>query len=624
MAGRVYWAWVPEAEAFNPTVHNRLDERVLELSVEESEGGFATVRAVIKSPETGLLSRSQKWAHVSIEAADGTVVHLAKGRLTGFPISGGMRTVEIELICRPSDWDARLAAFAETLKVSPFYDHLFAWEVFDDPDEIIDGYAGMYACDRVSHAATLTHVLTGEKTVDLGAPIDGSVSVSFGETPKRRCVVRLSAEWEQKVWGVWLAGDQIEATFSDGYVSTLAPEALEASWWKAGDTIADNAVVQRAGLNRIYPANETAYPRSTDEIESLGVFFADANWDPNDVLKKLFVQFGIAYYEASLNISYQIDQPRKEAVEITVDSGLQDVIEGDADPIIIDIQLGDVQADLETPEWQPSTLYAVGAEVRYNGNNYTANVEHTSGTSFNADFFYRDPADGVWKQRWFREAFDNSPIGGLSGGSFFGTARGIDAIRRAIMSARAALAWSMRCVDVSFDVPVDRVLGLTTRDLATVHVPGLNGGSVTGKIKAINIRISGGSAEGGAYAYATVTIGCSAGSGVAETAGAGELLFNPSGETWDAIAFSDTSVQPQPQSLPSSPIQSITSDNEASDQIAEILSVAAADGNPVDALSDIPTTVNLTLIPLTGREPYEHSYTVNARWAGPKQIDLSL
>ena len=101
------------------------------------------------------------------------------------------------------------------------------------------------------------------------------------------------------------------------------------------------------------------------------------------------------------------------------------------------------------------------------------------------------------------------PVGGTAANVFarayFPTPRGQQSVQYGINRARAKIRMRSRAVEISWECPVEMVLGMSCRMNATVYDPRLPGGVATGKVISYGITAKGGKIRG------KVKIGCSVG-----------------------------------------------------------------------------------------------------------------
>ena len=88
---------------------------------------------------------------------------------------------------------------------------------------------------------------------------------------------------------------------------------------------------------------------------------------------------------------------------------------------------------------------------------------------------------------------------------YFPTSRGAQSVQYAINRARAKIRMRSRAVEISWECPIEMVLGMSCRMNATIYDPRLPGGVATGKVIKYGMKAKNGQFRG------SVTIGCSVG-----------------------------------------------------------------------------------------------------------------
>ena len=131
----------------------------------------------------------------------------------------------------------------------------------------------------------------------------------------------------------------------------------------------------------------------------------------------------------------------------------------------------------------------------------------------------------------FNPSFLGIPIGGteenVTARCYYPTARGEQSIQYAINRARAKIRMRSRAVEVSWDCPIEMVLGMSCRMNATIHDPRLPGGAATGKVISYGMTAKEGKIRG------HVTIGCSVGLNAFGNPNADISYTNPVFEPFD-------------------------------------------------------------------------------------------
>lgn len=208
MAGPFYFAWVSAGTAFDRTVHNVEDEQVFSLTVEQSEGDFASLEIEIRNPRVGLLTPTRKtWAWLSWDSGS-AIKPLFLGRLVGIPTSINQEIVTLVFTARPIDYVAQKAALAQSLKVFPFYDPVWiATDKLSDPDTVLEAYSALWHIDRVTHEVTVSDILVGENT----SVVTDEVLDSVAKRDAKAIIVAINDERLRflkslKTWPVFGAG----------------------------------------------------------------------------------------------------------------------------------------------------------------------------------------------------------------------------------------------------------------------------------------------------------------------------------------------------------------------------------------------------------------------------------
>lgn len=613
---QVFIAWVGDSVVFDPSVHARYDTVVLGWEIAERESEFATID--LQVPRTGtrfIPPGGFRHAHVSAEIG-GQIVHLFSGRIAKFPVSVDDHTMTIRLVGKRIDWKARLATRLAAMKVFPLYDPLFGGSG-DDLSDVMDGYTGNLQWSRTSNNPTFSHLFYGSRTVELGVPLEATVRQTG--TPKKRCVVNVAAEWEQRVSGTIDLGIAIKNSFPADKVCTLDPVGFEARWPKAGTLIGGEsgyAIIHSGLRQRAAGAGDKAF---TDQITTSAKAYQTSTGAPGTAkLKRHY------YTNPTLIASYGVAQRRVETAKIILETAVvEDEDDEQIEDIVIDVRLQDVTVDPLTPLWTPGTHYAVNSVVKFKGWSYKCLEAHVSSGNFLSDFAYLSA--GIVHWRWQLQYTDQSPIGGPDRGVYFQTPRGKKSVDRAFCMAQAALAESLRCVEVTVLVPLDRAIDIDTDCSARVYLP--EHGYVVGKVVSYRMWMNGGDAPDDGL---EVVIGFAIGTGLDHAAGAGQYWINTSGRSVDTIIYTDHGYQPMPATLSVGAVASCTVSYPADEQEEELISSAGTvpDGQPDDdprrKLPDMPTTIEISMEPLGGEDTLSHSLVIPAAhpWEGPKQIEV--
>jgi hypothetical protein len=199
---KFYFAWCDQNGNFGSSML-REDELIFSFEFQHDEGQFCELTLEIANPYSGLLAPDRKlWAWFSW--SDGTTVTpLFFGRLLGIPDDLFAEIIKIKLVAKPADYAARQIALAKTLKVLPFYDPIFidaTKDKEDDPDTVLEGYSALWHVDRITHAVTISDIITGEDgVVDFSSDevFYDSVKMTLAGAPLLMCEIEASVQWTQ-------------------------------------------------------------------------------------------------------------------------------------------------------------------------------------------------------------------------------------------------------------------------------------------------------------------------------------------------------------------------------------------------------------------------------------------
>jgi hypothetical protein len=246
-----YFAWTGAGVPFGPE-HHIEDEKVFALNLAHEEGQAATLELEIVNPRVGLLSSGrQQWMWLSWN--DGTTVHpLFYGRLAAIPDDLFAEVITLKFVARPDDFVARKIAVANTLKVRPWYDPLLVdVKAEADPDTVLEGYSKLWHVDRITHAITVSDVITGEAgTVefDEGEFFYDSLRLNIDHMPLTTVHVKASVGWHQRYTGTIDLGTKVFDTYTG--------DALLADWPMVGASLAEGWTVSRSGaMDQLEAAN---------------------------------------------------------------------------------------------------------------------------------------------------------------------------------------------------------------------------------------------------------------------------------------------------------------------------------------------------------------------------------
>lgn len=613
MAGPFYFAWVDANTAFDPEAHNVEDEKIIQFSVEQIEGEFATLSIDLRNPRIGLLATGRKvWAWLSWD--NGTdIVPLFFGRLVGLPSNIHRQIVTLQFLARPSDYGAQKEAIAAGLRELPYYDPVFiAIDKRDDPDVVLEGRTASWHIDRTSHVVTVSDMVEGEDGTLEFQPSeipDESLDVSIDQPPVQTVHLEAEVTWSQHVTGV-LNG------FTDKEVITLAGAGLISGWPAAGADLGGGWSVQRSSARSLYANITDTEAQAAAETGRLTFGLIVNSAINNSVqgaggtdttVRQSSTQFAIINDKVYLSLEFNYDATRSHKERIIFD------LIADSQPLIT------------SPEDEDAVQLKIsGVDVSL-------------------------PLDTL-------DEYSEIPIGTGYRRSYFAQERGQQSIAYLMQVARANIIVRSRAVKTKFKCKLLRGIDVTLRKNAVVFDNRLPGGQATGKIIAYTLSSSEGEIS------AEVTMASTVGYGGEVTTSHGTPIYVDddyvndgyqfhAGETI-SLAGSDLSFEV----IASSPnddgmnfplyrppyIESIhvvtTEENGVKPTPPQIQASVGFDdcGNGVNLsysmtldtgpysewLSGIKTTVNFGLQSVTGG-PFESVYQINvSRLMIPKQIDL--
>jgi hypothetical protein len=189
---------------------------------------------IIKNPKIGLLNPGRLyWAWLAWEDDTGHVWLLFYGRLVGVPTDTLGEAITLKFIARPQDYIRQKQRLAETLKVFPGYDRVFApANKLDDPDVILEGYSLMYHVDRLTGVVSVSDILIGEDgQIDYGggtATYD-SLKIHLNQPPLMAVAVQATVGWDQQYRGSF---DVIY-----GGMNTFTGEGFISDWPTTGKSL---------------------------------------------------------------------------------------------------------------------------------------------------------------------------------------------------------------------------------------------------------------------------------------------------------------------------------------------------------------------------------------------------
>jgi hypothetical protein len=591
MPGPYYFAYCNNGDAFNPAVHNREDEAITSLSVTQSEGDFAGLTIEVINPGEGLLATGrQAWCWLSWD--NGTaIVPLFHGRIAAVPESIDGEAVRLLFAARPLGFDATKAAYAETLKILPYYDPVWIAGGLTDPDSVLTGYGTRWHIDRCTHVLTHSDELTGEDgTLTIGEADHhyADFSASYSEPPLARVDIEGTLAWTQGgtgtidlTWRIQHAFDFEKSIYTwprSGVISSLTGDGLMSDWPKAGAEISGGWSVSANTYVEEAPKTFKKYnyhveyralsPPPEGSVDEFGVPATDAgslyqrygtSFTYFDSYTDYFVDFPVAGLKQRTYFNWLADRPRTEKVLCTMVADIQ--------PLLVEV--------LE---------------------------ENKQTISVNAQDTVTEP-----------DETGAMPIGDIRRASYLNTDRGNLSMQYLLLLGRTELRRRARAVEVSCRVPWATGIAASLRKNAHIVDYRLPGGEAFGKITSYEFAASG----TGDFSV-NLTIGCAIGRDGTVTAAAGTPSYVAAGyvaagyqqvvgaevmlptgdlayQTLDDFPITDDGLNLQ-HIDENTAVEYITLTGGMDEQTTVVGSVS----DPIDALKQYPSHICVKLRPVAG------------------------
>ena len=248
--GPFYFAYVDgDTVAFDPQVHNVMDEEIFDFEIKHDEGQIPTLHITIKNPRVGLLAPNRKaWAYLSYQPdPNEDPIPIFFGVLVGIPSDFFGELIKLQFNARSSDYIELKQAVAESLRDDVHYDPVFLDEAHrDDPDAVLEGWSSLYHVDRVTLDVSASDILEGEDgtiTFDETQGIYDSVKMTLGEAPLQTVQVQAEVKWTQRCIG-YIAGPSAN-------ISSYTGGSFKSDWPKNGANIGGGWKVESSFVNDV-------------------------------------------------------------------------------------------------------------------------------------------------------------------------------------------------------------------------------------------------------------------------------------------------------------------------------------------------------------------------------------
>lgn len=243
--------------AFNPSVHNVMDEYVFSFKLTLREGDKPTLQLVIRNPHIGMLNPSRKqWVWFS-RYINGVLTPLFCGRLVATPRDIFKELMTVDLVAWPVDYYDQLQALAEEIKLSGPYDPVFIDVTKrDDPDTLLEAISGLFHVDPVTHVVSISDVLNGEDgnvTISADQHIYEEMNAEFNQTNLLTYILMdATVTWNQTGQGYIDMGNQSIGSYAGDAIINEWPKPLQSLG--GGYSVAYSNAVDVGGINAIVMA----------------------------------------------------------------------------------------------------------------------------------------------------------------------------------------------------------------------------------------------------------------------------------------------------------------------------------------------------------------------------------
>ena len=610
----------PNPGAYDPTVHAVIDESILSVKIEQTEGNFALASVTMRNPYIGLLATGrQAWCWLSWSddtlGAGAPYVPLLQGRLVGIPADMEAEVVTLQFVAQPPDYLNQQELLMTGLRVAPYYDPVWLTNGIDDPTTILEARNDRWHTDRCTLTVSISDEIIGEDgalLIGSDAPagmqhVYSDLKVKIGNPPLSAVYVTGTVSWNQVAEGTIDITPQVCELFTKGgsiygypCVSAYCGEGLFTTWPKPGAGIGGGWSVNFDST--IVDYTDTFSPINLSVNFNTSFFrpiaIGEINPNPFPGTDGYAAVFPLDVYQVTMFLDYAASRPWTEVVTFFLQAGVQ--------PILTDSRASTEQLSLRSSIIEDPI----------------------------------DPGGGV-------------PLYDSRSNTYFKTPRGQQSFQWLLAYAKAKLALRARCVEITFTVPwaVAVNAGLSCRWNAQIDDPRLPGGTATGKVIAYTLVLS--ASEG---MKASVTIGCTIGTGGAPVAAlvgdstyiddyiddyftvtGGTVNFGDNTvayENFDDFTVADDGVNFFSLG-PGSAIMSLTMNGTIDQQLAAITmertasmtgpglsNPAKAVPDPAEALVDCYPTVQLEMVPVTGGAFLSQFPVQVSELQLPKTIDL--
>lgn len=460
---RYYFAYLSATENFDPSEHARDDEEILTLTIEQEESEAATAKVGVTYREGSFIALGKRAAiscrrvNPETEEPTGEVIPLIVGRIAAAPIGVIGEVVQLELIAKPEDWEARRATvlagrveFAGTRYFDPLF---FEAGAETDPASVLLGTFATLGWDRVTGECRVDDIRGASDLMSFDAnqiSIEGFTHEL--ETPLRAVTIEVVAGWQQEASVLstvaWNFGSKLQV---------VANQACQDAWPKVGADLGGGWTVKESSLY-------FGQPKMTELGEIAGGY--DSAIYSGDVPV-------YTAKTAKVVLRNTRKQARKETLRLTYAADVQDLLSPTTETKTYTLRNVLGTGDNIDP-WQPTVAYEAGDVVFYFDHTYECRRAHTAGYSF---------VPSLWA--------DLGDYAGRITSSYFGSERGRDSVAFAENIAFATLVDRNRAARFRFTVPLSDAVDVTISHSVRINTPLVPGETAVGKVVSYSFDASG-------------------------------------------------------------------------------------------------------------------------------------
>lgn len=237
---------VDDTVAFNPAVHNVMNEYVFKWRRILSQTDKPALELEMLNPHIGILNASRKqWAWLSwLNPSNSHVEPLFLGRIVGNPNNVLSEIITVQFVSWPTDFFKQRQTLAETLKDAPFWDKVFvSVDKADDPDTILEARSELWCVDPITLKVTAEDIINasnGNIVITADQHFYDALDMHDGDAPLTAVLIDATVSWTQTGRGYVNMGTNTVVCYDgDGFINEW-PKPLTSlgSGWTVDDALA--------------------------------------------------------------------------------------------------------------------------------------------------------------------------------------------------------------------------------------------------------------------------------------------------------------------------------------------------------------------------------------------------